>query len=312
MYKLTVIVALYNVKEYVVDCINSFVNANPQKNEVRLIIVNDGSTDNSRELIESFESHPNIVILDKVNGGVSSARNAGLDYALGTTEYVGFLDADDLLSLDYFTEFDRIYLQHKPDIIEFNANFFSDWRTIKFDVSQGHDELADVNDAFLARIVNNGMWFAWSRIYKVELFEHLRFSNGRRYEDMILVPSLYVRAKQVYSSSKVLYLYRANSNGITHNGKASDVDDILYAVKVFGLLKLSESFNNKFKRKALNVLMPILVNISHSTIKPSVFRRISESLDVSTNTVFFLYSKASVMKPIKDTVKFIARFFKRG
>ncbi|MEY1635965.1 glycosyltransferase [Morganella morganii] len=307
-FKLSVIVAVYNVENYIVDCLQSFFDANPNPDTIQLVIVNDGSTDNSRQLINHFEQYNNVVIIDKPNGGLSSARNSGLDFVLGNTEYVSFLDADDLLSVEYFNEFYHVEELFKPDIIEFNANYFSNWRTVKFDVSLGTGNLTRFNEVLFNEIVTKGMWFAWSRIYKSSLFEEFRFPNGRRYEDMILIPTLYANSKSIYSSDKVLYLYRDNDQGITRNGKLSDIEDVLFAVQVFSRLDLSPSLNAKFKSNASNVILAILGSMPYNIEHWPCLKKVADDFKISLTFMYFKYIRFRLLSPIKSIIKDISKF----
>ena len=99
MYKLTVIVAAYNVEKYIEKCLESLVNQTYKNLEI--LVVNDGSTDNTKQIIEKYEKKSeNLKLLNKENGGLSSARNFGLQNT--ETEYVTFVDGDDYLELNTY------------------------------------------------------------------------------------------------------------------------------------------------------------------------------------------------------------------
>ena len=92
MPKVSVIVPVYNVEKYITRCLTSLINQT--LDDLEIILVNDGSQDNSEQIIRQFKKeHSNIIYVTKENGGLSSARNFGLIYATG--EYVAFLDSDD-------------------------------------------------------------------------------------------------------------------------------------------------------------------------------------------------------------------------
>ena len=96
MPKVSIIVPVYNVEEYLERCLDSLVNQTLK--DIEIIIVNDGSTDGSKEKIQKYiNKYKNIVYLEKENGGLSSARNYGIPYAKG--EYIGFVDSDDYVEL---------------------------------------------------------------------------------------------------------------------------------------------------------------------------------------------------------------------
>ena len=96
MKKISLIVPVYNVEDFVARCLNSLLEQNMSYEDYEIIIVNDGSTDSSLEIIQPYlEKYPNCKLINKPNGGLSSARNAGLNVALG--EYIWFVDSDDFI-----------------------------------------------------------------------------------------------------------------------------------------------------------------------------------------------------------------------
>ena len=95
---ISVVVPVYNVEKYIDRCLNSIINQTYRKLEI--IIVNDGSTDNSRKIIDKFSKMDSrIIVIDKNNGGLSEARNVGINAATG--DYITFIDSDDFVSYDY-------------------------------------------------------------------------------------------------------------------------------------------------------------------------------------------------------------------
>lgn len=102
MKKISVIIPVYNTEKYIDKCINSVLQ---QDLETEIIVVNDGSTDNSKKIIEKYKDK--IIYLEKENGGLSDARNYGLKYATG--EYVAFLDSDDFIEKGFIFKIRKIY-----------------------------------------------------------------------------------------------------------------------------------------------------------------------------------------------------------
>ena len=106
-YKVSVIVPVYNVEQYLSDCLESICRQTLKG--IEIIVVNDGSTDNSLSIIKSFQQkYSNIKLINKKNGGLSSARNAGIDMAVG--EYLFFVDSDDFIDLDTL---EKMYVKAK-------------------------------------------------------------------------------------------------------------------------------------------------------------------------------------------------------
>lgn len=117
--KISIIIPVYNVEEYIEQCLESVINQTLK--EIEIIIVNDGTQDNSMKKIERFLSDKRIVVIDKENGGVSSARNVGLEIAKG--EYIAFVDSDDFIDKIML---EKIYKNTEErdiiisDIVEYN------------------------------------------------------------------------------------------------------------------------------------------------------------------------------------------------
>ena len=126
----SVIVPVYNVENYIIECLNSIVKIIPTDGSTEVIIVNDGSPDNSINLIENYilnlndNIKNNFHILSQENRGLSGARNTGINNAKG--RYLAFLDSDDVLQGDFFNDILAIIKKHNPDIVEFRAIRFDD------------------------------------------------------------------------------------------------------------------------------------------------------------------------------------------
>ena len=115
MPKVSVIVPVYNVEEYLERCLDSLVNQTLK--DIEIIIVNDGSTDGSKEIIQKYlNKYKNIVYLEKENGGLSSARNYGIPYAKG--EYIGFVDSDDYVEITMYENMYNKAIEEKSDMVE--------------------------------------------------------------------------------------------------------------------------------------------------------------------------------------------------
>ena len=117
MKKISVIIAAYNAEEYLSETMDSIFLQTMDNSEYEVIVINDGSSDNTLSILNSYKkNYPNLIIIDKENGGPSSARNAGLDIAQG--EYVFFFDADDLLEPEALsTMYDTISEKHSDLLI---------------------------------------------------------------------------------------------------------------------------------------------------------------------------------------------------
>lgn len=117
MVKLSVILTVYNVEKYLKRCIDSIIKQTYK--DFELILVDDGSIDNSSKICDKFcKQDKRIKVIHKENGGVSSARNAGLDIAEG--DYISFIDSDDYIEVDMFKKLIQIMIENNADIAQCN------------------------------------------------------------------------------------------------------------------------------------------------------------------------------------------------
>lgn len=206
MNDISVIIPVYNVQDYLEECLDSVVAQTLRPRE--LLLINDGSTDQSRAICASYaEKHSWIHLIDQENRGQSAARNAGLDRATG--DYIAFIDSD-----DYVSELMLATLREKmtgtgADMVKcgtylFDENSLSEWRGIG-DGEMIIREKKDIFQAFFEKkIINN----VWNALYRKELFEEVRFAPGKIMEDNFITPQLLVRCHNVVIIPDHLYYYR--------------------------------------------------------------------------------------------------------
>lgn len=122
---LSIIVPVYNAAAYLPECLDSLLTQDIPSSDYEIICVNDGSTDDSLQVLRNYAGqHPNIVIIDKENGGVTTARNAGLAAAMG--EYIWFVDSDDFLKTNVFGKLQSLIRQHDCDRLVIGCYIFDD------------------------------------------------------------------------------------------------------------------------------------------------------------------------------------------
>lgn len=216
---LSLIIPVYNVEAYIEECINSIILQ--LDNRIEVIIVNDGTPDNSMKIIEHcLEGLPKklqdcFIILNQENQGQSCARNTALDIAKG--EYIGFIDSDDFVDKNYVIKLFNIINGSQPDIISIKGKRFID---IANDQKSNFEMqlldkvgLHELNFNLKTKIFNRHHWFIWSYIIKKSLIKDNAFIPKIYFEDAIFVSSLIIRAKNIYFYNEFLYYYRINCNG---------------------------------------------------------------------------------------------------
>lgn len=214
--KVSVIIPVYNVEDYIEKCLDSVVNQTLK--EIEIIVVNDGTKDNSMKKIEKYFSDLRIKIINKENGGLSSARNAGLAIAKG--EYISFIDSDDFIEEKMLEE---LYNESENADIVFSDNL--NYNMIDSKVSKEERKF------FFDNMVNKGSYICmyssavvWNKIYKREFIEinNLKFVEGIIHEDDIFTIKSHFLAEKVKYIKKFHYYYRVNRKDSIMNNKIKD------------------------------------------------------------------------------------------
>lgn len=210
MIKLSIIVPVYNVAEYLERCLNSLINQT--LNEIEIICVNDGSTDNSLCILEKFAGlDKRIKIINQKNKGLSGARNTGIKLVQG--EYFGFLDSDDWVDLDYF---EKLYKRAKNCDADISLGDFIRKGKFKHKIRlklNKEEEFVGDNEKFY------GSQFyhfpcVWNKIYKTSKFNDLRFIEGIFFEDGPYTIQALHRANKVVTCCNTYLYYFVNPNSI--------------------------------------------------------------------------------------------------
>lgn len=212
--EVSIIVPIYNVENYIEECVESLIN---QKTDViyEIVLVNDGTKDKSREKIEKYKQLENVKIVDKENGGISSARNAGLEAASG--KYVLFIDSDDFV-LDDFVEKLYSYANSNDLDVAFSAYKFyfgpNDIKNYKGIYSE--NEIFTRGEALKNLLTKKTFRTeVWDDIYKREflLANNLRFTEGVINEDEEFTAMLLVSANKIGYLNYSGYMYRRQRVG---------------------------------------------------------------------------------------------------
>ena len=209
---LSIIVPAYNAEKTIKDCIDSVIN---QQTDVdyELIIVNDGSSDKTKEIVTGIKSEK-IVLINQENKGFSGARNTGIDASTG--KYIMFLDSDDTLVGNCIESMMEKIRESRADIIQGSYYSFLE-NTNNFNYSKFQDTIVTSTESIL-----KAPGFPWAKIYKREMFNQLRFPLNVWFEDTIVCMVLYRMCRKMVVTSDVVYAYRLNPNGITAKARHSN------------------------------------------------------------------------------------------
>lgn len=208
---ISVIVPIYNIEKYLDECVESILRQT--YTDFELILIDDGSPDNSGEKADEWSKRDaRITVIHKENGGVSSARNAGLKVAKG--DWFLFVDSDDYVADNYIELLLRTAMEQGADIA--SCKFYNLWTNMcRVEQRMPCENTIIERDVYLERIYLYGVYtIVWNKIFKRELFDGLLFEEGRINEDSIIMPKLIGRANKVAHLAEPLYYYRRRKSGI--------------------------------------------------------------------------------------------------
>ena len=211
--KISVIIAVYNKEKYLHKCLDSIL-AQDYKN-LEIILINDGSTDKSKEICEDYEKRDSrIKSITTVNRGASSARNLGLDTAQG--DYISFIDADDYISKDFYTYLYNYMIKYNADIVECNSikvKEDNEYKDETFYIPQTEEIIECNNIGALIRLYGDEQEFygktivVWNKLYKKEVLNNIRFEPGRIIDDESFTYKALYNCKKFITLRAGLYAY---------------------------------------------------------------------------------------------------------
>lgn len=217
MKMVSIIIPVYNVERYLKRCIDSVLTQTYKNLEI--ILVNDGSTDHCGDICEEYKAkNPEVIqVFHKPNGGLSDARNYGLDHVHG--EYITFIDSDDFVENDY--------VQSLVELLENNSSDISivGYKSVKADErgngGRGTDKVykysskSAMEDLLYQKNLSTS---ACAKLYKAGLFCNIRFPKGRLYEDVNTIYKVFLLAHSIVYSDCIKYYYFIRNDSIVHSG----------------------------------------------------------------------------------------------
>lgn len=223
--KISIIVPIYNVEKQISRCIESLLKQENENLQIEIILVNDGTKDNSGKIAKEYaeKNRDKIIYLEKENGGLSDARNFGVKYATGT--YLAFVDSDDYISENLYSSLIE-FMNQKYDLIKIKATrvnengdeieenyspeFYEATGEKAFDILYRSDKMTEI---------------AWIYIYRTDFFKNngFEFAKGLYHEDFGLIPLIILKAKKVASTKVGTYFYVQTQNSITRGDNSKKI-----------------------------------------------------------------------------------------
>lgn len=296
MKLISVIVPIYKVEKYLEQCIDSILKQTYKNLEI--ILVDDGSPDNCGKICDNYAEKDNrIKVIHKKNGGLSSARNAGLDIATG--EYISFIDSDDYVAENFIETLYKLCIENNCDISECDfLKFENEVCTNKMDTNieiHSNYEMQSRLDEYEFSV--RGV-VVWNKLYKKYLYQNMRFPDGKINEDEFTTYKvLYNCQTSICTTNQELYYYRINSNSIM--GKKFNVR------RLDVLAGLEEKMNFYEEKKYMDIYEKVVVR--YQNLLNSFFINLNECNGDLKNEKDLIIKKArknyKIYKYYRDTNK---------
>ena len=282
--KLSIVVPMYNSEKYIGKCLESLVSQEISNQEYEIIVINDGSTDGSKDIVKNYiNKYKNIRIISVENGGQSKARNIGIDNAKG--EYIFFVDSDDYISKNSLKRLLDRSIEYKLDMMFFDLKQVDDENEVdcKYNMDNGL-KIKDGIQYFADNNVNNGPWhYLISRNFVIE--NNLRFIEGKFCEDgMFLISSIF-EAKRVSYSKVDVYRYVMRSNSTTSQKSKEHlikmVDDFMFAIDYINNYynkAIKNNYSSKFIQRLESRRNSYIYFMQIRMIKAKVGRRYAKQI----------------------------------
>lgn len=264
----SIIVPIYKVEKFLNECIESIISQTYANIEV--ILVDDGSPDGSGIIADEWQKKDSRVkVIHKTNGGISSARNAGIKIAKG--DYIFFVDSDDYIAPDCIEKLLEAVEEENADIS--SCKFYSFWQDACIIESRLPNERTIITpEVYLERIYIYGLYtVVWNKLYKRHLFEDTLFEEGRLNEDAIIIAKLMTRVNKIVHLSEALYYYRQRKSGIMQGQKR----DVIAASEIRWITDNIEEYSNDGREHLCKLAQKLYFNkmLEYNTLVSKQYRK---------------------------------------
>ena len=222
---ISVIVPVYNVESYLEECVESIINQTYKNLEI--ILVDDGSTDNSSKICDDFsKKDTRIKVIHKENGGIGKARNSGVELATG--EYFAFIDSDDCIKETFIEELYKLLKETDSDIAgcRFYGNVPNTTDYVYPKESEDYNFITD-SEGIMKRLYNDMGVFCvvWNKLYKKDIIKKHPFTDVKIAEDAYIMREYMFEAKKIAWTSKALYMYRDRPGSIMTSKRNFSIEE---------------------------------------------------------------------------------------
>lgn len=292
---ISVIVPVYKVELYLSRCVDSIIDQSYENLEI--ILVDDGSPDNCGKICDEYAKRDNrIKVIHKENGGLSSARNAGLSIVSG--DYIGFIDSDDWIETDMFKSLVDVAERENADIVQCGFQAVLNDGTVKRKYSFDKEcyNNSDILSAYFLQTKIHVV--VWNKLYRSYLFDSIRMVEGRLHEDTMVSFELILRTKKFFSITNIYYNYLQRDTSIVGSSFSPKKLDAIFAGNY--VLNLCEKNCPKYINYA-HILLCMYCFYLYDELKISKVDNEFEYKKTILNEFFQHYNKIKNSKEFKLT-----------
>lgn len=261
---ISIIIPVYKVEKYLEKCIQSLINQTYEN--LQIILVDDGSPDNCGKICDEYAKKDHrIEVIHKSNGGLSDARNKGLEIAKG--EYIGFIDSDDYIESDMYEVLYNLLKQYNADVSICNFYTVSQGKIAIKNAENGIKEYNRIEILKEVLLDNNIQSYAWNKLYKKELFDEIKYPVGKKYEDIGTTFYLLEKCNKVVVTEKPEYYYINRQDSIVNNVTETTITDYIELIMqrydyIEENIKELSSYNKDYLKKILKTAEQDIKNLN--------------------------------------------------
>lgn len=309
--KYSVIIPIYNAEMYLEECVNSILIQ--KRNDVEIILVNDGSTDNSLNICKKIQlNNDNIILINKPNSGSMDSWIKGVEKSKG--EYICFIDSDDKFSNLYFEKIDKI-IEKDYDIIIYD--FYKMFKNCEIKMKVNKIEYGKLSDETLARLKKNYFscykdysLYRWDKVVKSDIIKKsIEEINCRSiyFEDHPISFLNLLNAKSIYYMNDALYYYRIRKSSVTHKYNDKVFEDFFKIENLMNQIAKKYKYNDE---ELYNIHLYFLYQYTRWSLKAPVFN--NEKV-VKMKDIIFIdgFDKKLVLLLYKFHLKFLYNFLNK-
>lgn len=284
MSKISIIVAVYNTENYLEQCIESIINQ--EYKNLEIILINDGSTDNSLSICNKYKTKDSrIIVVDKPHTGVADTKNHGLEIATG--DFIGFVDSDDYINKDMFKHMIVGIEKYNADISmcdleeTTSRNRFNTTNRVNYIEMSQKEALEQL---LYDKNIGNYMTV---KLFKKEVFKNIKFPVGRLYEDISIAYKLFKNAEKIVYTPTVMYHYYQRKESIVNNKTRHSITEYLNSI-----------FERYYELKNENLDLYNVYSIVNVVIKMSVWAIKIGDYELYDNDIYNYYCKVKEELPL--------------